>query len=50
MFKLCGKIVKKNNIVKDYVVEMHTGDLSAEELLFKGIEALCNHFDISNPI
>lgn len=50
MFKLCGKIVIKNNIVKIRVVEMKTEDLSAEELLLKGVEDLCNHFDISNPI
>ena len=50
MFKLCGKIVKKNNIVQDRVIEMNADGMSAEEMLFKGIEALCNHFDISNPI
>ncbi len=50
MYKLCGKIVKKNNIVQDHVIEMHKEGLSAEDALFKGIEALCNHFDIANPI
>ena len=50
MFRLCGKIVKKNNIVQDYVFEMSNEKLSYEELLSKGIEDLCNRFDIGNPI
>jgi len=50
LLKLCGKIIKNNNIAQDHVVDMNTDDLSGEEMLFKGIEALCNHFDIANPI
>ncbi len=50
MFKLWGKIVKKNNIVQTRVLEMNLEGLSAEEMLFKGIEDLCNHFDIANPM
>ncbi len=50
MLKLCGKIIKNNNIAQDHVIEMNTDNLSGEEMLFKGIEDLCNHFDIANPI
>jgi len=50
LFKLWGKIVKKNNIVQNRVFEMNQEDLSFEELLIKGIEDLCNHFDIANPM
>ncbi|GAU79645.1 hypothetical protein [Fusibacter sp. 3D3] len=50
MFRLWGQIVKKNNIVQNYVFEMDNEDLSFEKKLFKGIEDLCNRFDIANPI
>jgi hypothetical protein len=50
LFKLWGKIVKKNNIVKNRVIEMNLEGLSTEEMLFKGIEELCNVFDIANPM
>ena len=50
MFKLWGKIVKKNNLVQSHVLEMFQEDLSVEEMISKGIEDLCNHFDIANPM
>lgn len=50
MFKLWGKIVKKNNLVQSHVLEMNQEDQSIEEMLSKGIEDLCNHFDIANPM
>ncbi len=50
MFKLWGKIVKKNNLVQSHLLEMDQENLSVEEMLFKGIEDLCNRFDIANPM
>ncbi len=50
MFKLWGKIVKKNNLVQSHVLEMHQEDLTVEEMISKGIEDLCNLFDIANPM
>lgn len=50
MFRLWGKIVKKNNMVQNYVFEMQKENLSFEDFLKKGIEDLCNRFDIGNPI
>lgn len=50
MFRLWGQIVKKNNIVQNYVFEMDKEDMSFEKMLSKGIEDLCNRFDIANPI
>ncbi|GAB6110000.1 hypothetical protein [Fusibacter bizertensis] len=50
MFRLWGKIVKKNNITQNYVFEMMKKDMVFEELLAKGIEDLCNRFDIGNPM
>ncbi len=50
MFRLSGKIVIKNTIVQNYVFEMTKEELSFDEMLAKGIEDLCNRFDIGNPI
>ncbi|MBE0450936.1 MAG: hypothetical protein IBX70_08830 [Clostridia bacterium] len=50
MFKLWGKIVKKNNLVQSHVLEMTQDNLSVEEMISKGIEDLCNLFDIANPM
>ncbi len=50
MYKLWGKIVKKNNLVQSHVLEMNQEDLSVDEKLSRGIEDLCNLFDIANPM
>lgn len=48
--KLWGKIINKNNIIKNHIIELNIDKLTDIKLLSEGIEALCNHFDISNPI
>lgn len=50
LIKLWGKIVKKNNIIQNHVIELNIDRLTDTKPLLKGIETLCNHFDISNPI
>ena len=50
MFRLWGKIVKNNNIITDHVFELNTLDLSVEEKIKQGLEALCYHFDIQKPM
>jgi hypothetical protein len=50
MFRLWGKIVKKNNIVTDHIFESSCPNSSKKEMLNQGIEALCNHLDIQNPM
>lgn len=50
MFKLWGKIVKKGTIVQNHVIEINPGDKSPDQLLIKGMEDLCNYFDIANPM
>ncbi|MCK8058985.1 MULTISPECIES: hypothetical protein [unclassified Fusibacter] len=50
MFRLWGKIVKKNNIIADHTFELCAENLSSKERLNRGIEALCYHFDIQNPM
>jgi len=50
MFKLYGKIVKKNNTLNSHTFEIDKETHSNETLLQRGIEDLCNRFDIGNPI
>lgn len=50
MFKLWGKIIKKNNITLSQVIEINYEGLSLEERISVGISELCNAFDIANPI
>lgn len=50
MFKLWGKIIKNNTIVQSYVFESDKDELDFETLLNKGIEDICNRFDIGNPM
>ena len=50
MFKLWGKIVKDNTIIHSHVFESDESELDFKALLIKGIEDLCNRFDIGNPM
>ncbi|MCA0385985.1 MAG: hypothetical protein LCH34_10345 [Firmicutes bacterium] len=50
MFKLIGKIVKKNNTLNYHTYEASKDGQTHEALLRGAIEDICNRFDISNPI
>ena len=50
MFRLWGKIVKNNNIVRDKVVAIDSLGTKLEEKIFAGTEELCHFFDIENPM
>jgi|LGVF01.2.fsa_nt_gb starvation-inducible outer membrane lipoprotein len=50
MFRLWGKIVTNNKIITDDVFETKILNLSAEEKIKQGLEALCYNFDIQNPM
>ncbi len=50
MFRLWGKIIKNNNIIRDTVFEMNSPELSLDEKIDQGVESLCYHFDIQKPM
>lgn len=50
MYRLWGKIMKKNEIKKDHVFEIDNPTLSKEEKLKQGLEALAYEFDIQIPM
>lgn len=50
MFRLWGKIMKNNRFVMDYVFETSRFDLTRDEKVNLGIDALILHFDIQKPM
>lgn len=49
MFRLWGKIIKENRLVKDFVIEDASEDTRTHKV-FRAIDELCLQFDISHPI
>ena len=49
MFRLWGKIIKENRLIKDFVVEDVSSDTRTRKV-FHAIDELCLKFDISHPI
>ena len=50
MFRLWGKIIKNNKIIKDTVTEFDSDDMSRTKKVFTGLEQICHEFDLSVPI
>lgn len=49
MFRLWGKIWKDNHLIKDTVYK-EDGDDTRTHKVFKGLDAICNEFDLGRPI
>ena len=49
MFRLWGKIMKENLLIKDFVVEDASKDTRTHKV-FHAIDELCLKFDIAHPI
>ena len=49
MFRLWGKIWKDNHLVNDTVFEDSSDDTRTHKV-FRGLESICYHFDLSKPI
>ncbi|MDO5410458.1 MAG: hypothetical protein Q4F21_08400 [Lachnospiraceae bacterium] len=49
MFRLWGKIIKSNHLLKD-MVYCDESDLNRTRKVFQGLEEICNAFDLENPI
>lgn len=52
MFRLWGKIINNNKIVKEHIFELNTSNLTLtlEEKIENGLEELCYKFDIERPM
>ncbi len=49
MFRLWGKIMKSNHLLKD-MVYCDESDLNRTRKIFKGVEEICLAYDLANPI
>jgi len=49
MFRLWGKILKDNRLIKDTVVTDDT-DCSRTQKILEALESICLQFDLSKPI
>jgi len=50
MFRLWGKIIKDNKIIRDMVVENGDPGLRRTQKIFAAIDEICRTFDLSKPI
>lgn len=49
MFRMWGKTIKDNRILKDYVVEYSHEDTRTHKV-FQGLDEICSHFELTRPI
>jgi hypothetical protein len=50
VFRLWGKIIKRNHTVDHKVFELNNATLSFEEKMEQALDSLCYHFDIQRPM
>ncbi len=49
MFRIWGKIVRDNHLMRDAVIEDDTDDTRTHKV-FRAITGLCHEFDLAEPI
>lgn len=49
MFRLWGKIVKENRILRESVIEDASSDTRTHKI-FRALESVCSEFDLAQPI
>ncbi len=50
MFRVWGKIMKDNRLVKDTVVCIDDASLARTKKVYKALEEICYEFDLAKPI
>lgn len=50
MFRVWGKIMKKNRLVKDTVVEIEDYSISRTQKVYQALDTMCYEFDLARPI
>ena len=50
MFRMWGKIIKHNHLVKDTVISISDYSLSRTQMVFQALDEICYEFDLSKPI
>ena len=50
MFRVWGKIIDKNRLVKDTVVEIEDYTISRTQKVYQALDTMCYEFDLEKPI
>ena len=50
MFRIWGKIIKDNKLVKDMVVEIEDYTISRTQKVYQALDEICYTFDLAKPI
>lgn len=50
MFRMWGKIMKDNHLVKDTVVSISDYSLSRTQMVFDSLDSICCQFDLEKPL
>ena len=50
MFRMWGKIIKNNHLLKDTVISVGDYSLSRTQMVFQALDEICYEFDLEKPI
>lgn len=50
MFRIWGKLMKDNKLVKDMVVEIEDYTISRTQKVYQALDEICYTFDLAKPI
>ena len=50
MFRMWGKIMKNNHLLKDTVISIGDYSLSRTQMVFQALDEICYEFDLEKPI
>ena len=48
MFRMWGKLIKDNHLLKDTIIERCSDSLSRTQMVFDALETICYELDLSN--
>ena len=50
MFRMWGKIIKNNHLLKDTVISIGDYSLARTQMVFQALDEICYEFDLEKPI
>lgn len=50
MFRIWGKIIRNNKLIKDMVVEIEDYTISRTKKVYRALDEMCYEFDLAKPI
>ncbi|MDE5863054.1 MAG: hypothetical protein K2K56_00340 [Lachnospiraceae bacterium] len=50
MFRIWGKLIKNNRLLRDMVVEIEDYKLSRTKKVYQALDEICYEFDLAKPI